>query len=114
MRDAQELHEGVQQLVAELLATVSVNLFWNSQLADPVDKDCLGHRNGLFIWNRNGLRVLGRGIRHGEDVLVVFLRSFERAKEIEMDSFVGELRSRKRIERRPFLWLLSVKLALHT
>ena len=44
----------------------------------------------------------------------MFLRSFERAKEIEMDSFVGEFRSRKRIERRPFLWLLSVKLALHT
>ena len=67
-----------------------------------------------FIRNRNGLRVLGRGIRHGEDVLVVFLRSFERAKEIEMDSFGGEFWSRKRVERCPFLWLLSVKLALHT
>ena len=66
-----------------------LDILWNSQLADPVDEDCLGHSEGLFIWNRNGLRVLGRGIRHGEDVLVVFLRSFERAKEIEMDPFVG-------------------------
>ena len=43
----------------------------------------------------------------------MLLRRFERVKNIKMISFLGKFRSRKRVERRPFLWLLLVKLVLH-
>ena len=77
-----------------------------------MDEDCFGHGDGLFVRDRNGLRVLCRGIRPGEDVLVVFLRRFERAKEIKMNPFDGQFQRRKRVERRLLFQLLSVKLAM--
>jgi hypothetical protein len=83
-----ELEQLVGELVAELLALVRDDLYWNSKTTDPMRKNGVGDGLGFLVGQGNQLDVFCAGISHTQNVFFVSSRRDQGSEQICMNSLI--------------------------
>ncbi len=83
-----QLEQLVGELVAELLALVRDDLYWNSEPTDPMRKNGVGDGLGFLVGQSNQFDVFCAGISHTQNLLFVSSRRDQGSEQIRMNSLI--------------------------